>query len=299
MHDRGSSLVQPLQQFHDLLTLAPVEAAGRLIGQDDARLGDDCTGNRHLLLLATRELRRIEVLLADDLKPVENLSDARLAFLARYVAIRQRYVEVLVDRQVVEQVKLLEYEADVLLVQRVALLHVHLVNGLLAHRKKGRWSNTQENAFVLLALDRYFNVKPVQNPDHMQEIIAGKKWTFGIIFQDNAFQISLKPDAHREMRWNFPAAIKALDLTILHYFVIQEILGIDGQDQADSESIEYERSFAACLNKVLQGNCQLALITNEVSIADVKTVCGSGCTLPQKSTFFWPKVVCGFVFSSL
>ncbi|HWT03872.1 MAG TPA: DUF6049 family protein, partial [Pyrinomonadaceae bacterium] len=32
-----------------------------------------------------------------------------------------------------------------------------LVRGLLAHRKQGRWENTQENVFILLALDRYFN----------------------------------------------------------------------------------------------------------------------------------------------
>ena len=32
-----------------------------------------------------------------------------------------------------------------------------VVNGLLAHRTKGRWGNTQENVFVLLTLDRYFN----------------------------------------------------------------------------------------------------------------------------------------------
>ncbi|MCA9655386.1 MAG: hypothetical protein KC501_36060 [Myxococcales bacterium] len=31
-----------------------------------------------------------------------------------------------------------------------------LVRGLLAHRTAGRWSSTQENAFVLVALDRYF-----------------------------------------------------------------------------------------------------------------------------------------------
>ncbi len=152
---------------------------------------------------------------------------------------------------------------------------------------------------VLDKLDRYFNVKPVQNPDHMQEIIAGKRWTFGLILQENAFQISLKSDIHRELKLDFPAKIKSLDLTILHYFVIQEVLGINGKDQSNSESIEYERSFAACLNKVIQGKNQLALITNELSIADVKAVCGSGCTLPQKSTFFWPKVVCGFVFSSI
>jgi uncharacterized protein YfaS (alpha-2-macroglobulin family) len=31
-----------------------------------------------------------------------------------------------------------------------------IVRGLLAHRTEGHWSNTQENAFILLALDRYF-----------------------------------------------------------------------------------------------------------------------------------------------
>jgi uncharacterized protein YfaS (alpha-2-macroglobulin family) len=31
-----------------------------------------------------------------------------------------------------------------------------IVEGLLGHRRRGRWENTQENAFVLLALDRYF-----------------------------------------------------------------------------------------------------------------------------------------------
>src|SRR5215813_1165984 len=33
-----------------------------------------------------------------------------------------------------------------------------IVRGLLAARKAGRWKNTQENVFALLALDRYFAV---------------------------------------------------------------------------------------------------------------------------------------------
>jgi len=152
---------------------------------------------------------------------------------------------------------------------------------------------------ILKKFNRHFYIKPVPDPDHVNEVIVGKQWTFGLIFKDNAYQVSLKPEAHREMKWNFPPTIRALDLTVLHYFVIQEILGIQGRDQSSSNCIEYERSFSACLTKVIQGVCQLALITNEVSIADVKTVCRSGCTLPQKSTYFWPKVICGFVFSSL
>jgi hypothetical protein len=45
-----------------------------------------------------------------------------------------------------------------------------LVAGLLAHRKAGRWSNTQENAFVLLALDRYFDAYEKTTPDFVARV---------------------------------------------------------------------------------------------------------------------------------
>lgn len=48
-----------------------------------------------------------------------------------------------------------------------------LVNGLLAHRKRGRWGNTQENVFVLLALDRYFNTYESETPDFVAKIWLG------------------------------------------------------------------------------------------------------------------------------
>jgi uncharacterized protein YfaS (alpha-2-macroglobulin family) len=48
-----------------------------------------------------------------------------------------------------------------------------VVNGLLAHRTKGRWGNTQENVFVLLTLDRYFNTYEWQTPDFVARIWLG------------------------------------------------------------------------------------------------------------------------------
>lgn len=48
-----------------------------------------------------------------------------------------------------------------------------LVTGLLAHRTKGRWGNTQENVFVLLALDRYFNTYESQTPDFVARLWLG------------------------------------------------------------------------------------------------------------------------------
>ena len=51
-----------------------------------------------------------------------------------------------------------------------------MVNGLLAHRTAGRWNNTQENAFILLALDRYFNTFEAQTPDFVARIWLGETY---------------------------------------------------------------------------------------------------------------------------
>ncbi len=51
-----------------------------------------------------------------------------------------------------------------------------LVRGLLAHRVRGKWSNTQENAFILLAMDRYFNVFEKVDPDFIARAWLGNNF---------------------------------------------------------------------------------------------------------------------------
>ena len=58
-----------------------------------------------------------------------------------------------------------------------------LVNGLLAHRTKGRWGSTQENVFVLLALDRYFNTYEAQTPDFVARLWLGNTYAGSTEFQ--------------------------------------------------------------------------------------------------------------------
>jgi uncharacterized protein YfaS (alpha-2-macroglobulin family) len=51
-----------------------------------------------------------------------------------------------------------------------------VVNGLMAHRTKGRWYNTQENVFILLALDHYFKTYEAQTPDFVAGIWLGETY---------------------------------------------------------------------------------------------------------------------------
>jgi len=152
---------------------------------------------------------------------------------------------------------------------------------------------------IMKKLEEDFIVKPVEDIDTLNEIIAGKQWAFGIMFRENAYKVRLKPESFVKLKWHFPDEIKKLDLTVMHYFIIEKVLGIPGKEQRTSELIGFDRSYSDCVKKVIKGEAQMAIITNEVSIEDVKTVCHSGYTMPQKSTYFYPKVICGFLFSSV
>ena len=51
-----------------------------------------------------------------------------------------------------------------------------LAAGLLAHRTAGRWTSTQENVFVLLALDRYFQAYEKTTPDFVARAWLGERY---------------------------------------------------------------------------------------------------------------------------
>ncbi len=144
-----------------------------------------------------------------------------------------------------------------------------------------------------------FIIKPLENPNDVIEIIQGKPWAFGLLFGEEAYKVRLKPDVLKEMEWSFPDVIKRLDLTVMHYFIIEKALGILGKDQRKSTNITFERNFANCLTKTIKGESQFAIITQEIDMDTVKQVCYSGHTLPQKSTYFYPKVICGYLFGSI
>lgn len=154
-------------------------------------------------------------------------------------------------------------------------------------------------AELLKKIDQYFFIKPIEEAADVNEVILGKQWAFGLLIGDEAFKIRLKPEMINTMDWDFPQAIKELDLTVMHYFVFEKCLGIPGKEQRGSNNLTFERNFTKCLQSVISNEAQCAIITKDISIDTVKEVCYSGYTLPQKSTYFYPKVICGFLFGSI
>lgn len=148
-------------------------------------------------------------------------------------------------------------------------------------------------------LSQYFTIKQVEEDNYLPELILRKKWTFGLLLDTESYKIQLRKEAIKTMDWDFPADIQKLDLTVLHYFIIEKCLHIKGRNQRASKNLTYERSFSKCVQSVSSGKAQCAIITQEIPIETVKEVCYSGYTLPQKSTYFYPKVISGLLFGSI
>ncbi len=84
-----------------------------------------------------------------------------------------------------------------------------LVKGLLNHRKAGRWGSTQENAFVLLALDKYFNKYESVTPDFVARVWLGERYAGDHTFKGRSTEYS-----QIDVPMQFLADLKEGNLTV-------------------------------------------------------------------------------------
>ena len=157
------------------------------------------------------------------------------------------------------------------------------------------------DAGLLARLAAYFTVRPQVEAQDLPELMAGKRWAFGLYLPGGAaYKLRLRPEVHAQLDWDTTPEVKDLDLTVLHYFVLEKVLGIVGPEaQRRWPGVAYVRGLAECLQQVDRGEARAAFLTNEVTMAQVEAVCHSGAVMPAKSTFFYPKVLAGLLFSSV
>ena len=157
------------------------------------------------------------------------------------------------------------------------------------------------DAELLARLAEYFTVRPQVEAQDLPALMAGKRWALGLYLPGGAaYKLRLRPEVHAQLSWDTTPEVKDLDLTVLHYFVFEKVLGIVGPAaQRRWPDVAYVRGLAECLQQVDRGQARAAFLTNEVTMAQVEAVCHSGAVMPAKSTFFYPKVLAGLLFSSV
>ena len=155
---------------------------------------------------------------------------------------------------------------------------------------------------LLRKLDKYFYVTDVtMGKAPLFEELKGRQRSIGMVIQEKHYVLSLKEDLDPEeiVVLDVPSPVKQLPYTLLHYLVIDRILGVPYDEQPLWDGISYVKDYATAIKSSMEDRQVIAFIMNDLDMDQMMAVCSTGALMPQKSTYFYPKVVCGLVFASI
>jgi len=96
---------------------------------------------------------------------------------------------------------------------------------------------------------------------------------------------------------DLPAVYRNLDVTVLHELILSKILGISRVAQERQENIIYVKNYRDAFASMDDPANEIVFILNPTKVEDVKAVAEAGCKMPQKSTYFYPKLLTGLVIN--
>ena len=94
-------------------------------------------------------------------------------------------------------------------------------------------------------------------------------------------------------------AVRHLDVSVLHSLILERVLGIDKENMANQVNLTYTRSFDEAISFVNEEKSQAAFILNPTRISEIRDVASAGEKMPQKSTYFYPKLITGLVMNKM
>jgi uncharacterized protein (DUF1015 family) len=120
--------------------------------------------------------------------------------------------------------------------------------------------------------------------------------------------LTLKDDASMDKVRDRSDAWRKLDVSILHQLILEDQLGIDKTKLAagtitGGAYVEYIKDIGdavqKAVDKVNRAGYQALFFMNPTRAAEVEAVATNHETMPQKSTFFYPKIYTGYVINKL
>lgn len=158
---------------------------------------------------------------------------------------------------------------------------------------------------VLNACEEYFDIVKFSSTDNMEsalrELYIADKKAFGMYCGNNVwYLLVLKSlDSMRELMPNVSEASQGLDVSVLHTLVLEKLMGIDAENMAKQINLTYVKQIDEALCAVDNGSANCAFILNPTKISEICAVSSAGEKMPQKSTYFYPKLITGLVMNKL
>ncbi len=154
----------------------------------------------------------------------------------------------------------------------------------------------------LPALDSLFDVTRYAADAELEQALSSSEHpAFGLRLAgtEDAFLLTLKEGIRisEAIPDDLPPELKELDVVLLHSVILRDMLGITPEAQEQKLNLRYVQGLTAAFDQVRNGSAQLAFALRATPIEQVKGAARAGQTLPQKSTFFYPKLLSGLVLN--
>jgi len=145
-------------------------------------------------------------------------------------------------------------------------------------------------------LEEYFHVTIYSNQNQILRNLPLRRHNFGMVLPTALGFLLLELKSTSILHeFQIPPVVANLDVTILHTLILKHILGITLEAQEQKLNLNYEKDSQQAIDAVRDGSAQVAFILNPTPIEQVKEVAEAGYVLPQKSTYFYPKLLSGLV----
>jgi uncharacterized protein (DUF1015 family) len=129
-----------------------------------------------------------------------------------------------------------------------------------------------------------------------------KKHLIGAVFKRDPRYLILRLKSKRIMQRlakDASAQLQELDVTTLHLLILEHVLGLTPEKQANGEMIRYSQDEEAVLQALEKEDFQAAFILNPPKAEEVLAVASKGEKMPQKSTYFYPKLPSGLIINKI
>ena len=193
--------------------------------------------------------------------------------------------------------------ADYVMMMLVEMSHPGLVV-FPTHRMVRGLSSFDAEA-VLSACEPYFDLLRGADVSSMDEALEHAyrdgKHAFGFYIGGDTFTLlTLRDPAVMDtLLPQLSPASRALDVTILHTLVLERLMGIDKENMANQTNLTYTRDLSEALDGVRRGGFQCSFILNPTRGEEISAVAAAGEKMPQKSTYFYPKLITGLVMNPI
>ena len=115
---------------------------------------------------------------------------------------------------------------------------------------------------------------------------------------ENAFYILKLKDSAKELI-DAPEILKKLDLVALQELVITKELKYSKEEQMAQDGIKYIKQEFEAFDAIDNNKASASFIMAYPKMKDIKDVSSNGYRMPQKSTYFYPKLLSGIVINPL